>query len=364
MFILLLLFIIIASIIIFSFIMNFLFINKKDRQKILEIFNLKKTINCYSINQDLKKNFSLSFVPHPFTNFSLNPNYKNTYGDMVHTAEGFRKTCEDKSIFISLEKKIDYNIVCIGGSSTQCENMEKFEDTWPAILKKSLSKNINVFNFGVGAWTTLHSYIRCINWLPIIKPDLVIFYQAKNDLTPYKNGNLKEKFIYSDYQNIMSQYSDTLQINFPRWFRFIPFFLIFFYFFVYKKKFQALGILNIYKPYPEISLNGLKRFNKEALNSTIFRNELFFDLFKKIKCNVLYIPEIVHGGDYEMILEKTIYPEINKISKKYKNIKWFDLKQSIPFNNEHFVDKMHFSKKGNLVFGTLLSKFIEKNYLK
>ena len=44
----------------------------------------------------------LVFLPHPFLNWSLNPNYKNIYGQLVHTKEGFRKTLPYDSI-------IEYN---------------------------------------------------------------------------------------------------------------------------------------------------------------------------------------------------------------------------------------------------------------
>ena len=78
--------------------------------------------------------------------------------------------------------------------------MDKFEDTWPALVQQKLkNENCIVINFGVGAWTTMQSLIRCITWFPKIKPDLLIFYHAKNDLTPLVNGNLDEKFIYPDY---------------------------------------------------------------------------------------------------------------------------------------------------------------------
>ena len=354
-----LIFIFLILIFIFSVILNFLLIKKEINLRIDEILISKKNINYFSKKKGLRDILTLSFIPHPFTNFSLNPKYVNKFGYNVHTIEGFRKTSEEKSILEKLNNN-KINIVCIGGSTTQCANMDNYQDTWPSLLENKFENKVNVFNFGVGAWTTLHSYIRCINWLPKIKADIIIFYQAKNDLTPFRNGDLSEDIISNDYQNIMSQYSDSLSTNIPFWFKYLPFFKLLFYFFVYRKRYQEQGILNIYKPRPdEKNLEGLKRFNNDALNSLIDRYEIFFDFLKKNNSKVIYIPEIVHGGEYEKILEKDLFPNVKKLINNYNNIMWFDLKSAMPFNDENFIDKMHFSKKGNILFSNLIFQYIK-----
>ena len=54
-------------------------------------------------------------APHPFTNWSLNPAYRNEKGDLVHTIEGFRKTQKDDSILKLVRDNPDaFKIVCIG----------------------------------------------------------------------------------------------------------------------------------------------------------------------------------------------------------------------------------------------------------
>ena len=62
-----------------------------------------------------------------------------------------------------------------------------------------------------------------------------------------------------------------------------------------------IGILNIYKPYPEISLNCLIRFNNEALNSTIFRKN-----WRELSTNHIFMAKL-----YSIKLRETptIYTE-------------------------------------------------------
>ena len=153
-------FFILFLLILSSIALNFLFIKKEIQSNINDILKPKLNINYFSTKKKSNKISTFKMIPHPFTNFTLNPNYLNKYGSEVHTIEGFRKTSYEKSILIKL-KNSRINIVCIGGSSTQCSNMEKFEDTWPSLLETKFNNKVNVFNFGVGAWTTLHSYIRC-----------------------------------------------------------------------------------------------------------------------------------------------------------------------------------------------------------
>ena len=91
---------------------------------------------------------------------SLNPFFLNSKKEKVHTREGFRKTNESNSI-IDLNKKSfeKFKIICVGSSSTQCQEMDDFRDSWPAKLDKKLDKyNSQVFNFGVGAWTIINHY--------------------------------------------------------------------------------------------------------------------------------------------------------------------------------------------------------------
>ena len=78
--------------------------------------------------------------------------------------------------------------------------------------------------------------MRFINWSKIIKPNLVIIYQAKNELTPFYQGNQKEKYINNDYQNILGQYSSIFDLKKFKFFFYIPIVNMLIYYLFIKKK--------------------------------------------------------------------------------------------------------------------------------
>lgn len=300
----------------------------------------------------------LIYCPHPFTNWSLNPTYKNRFGENVHTVEGFRKIGEVNSIVQLVQENPDsYKIICVGGSTTYCTDIVRYQDTWPARLSDKLSGTKTlVFNFGVGGWGTLQSLVRCLTWFPIIRPNLLVFYQAKNDLTPLYNGTEKEKKIYPDYQNIMGQFSESFSLISPRWLLYLPLFSL-----IQVRRLRG-GLLNIYKPKPWANPEGLCRLDDEIIEGVLFRTEALFNLCKMINCNVLYIPEIVRSGEYFTVINK-IYERIPEILDKYTNVSFLDVRDVFPDTEQYYFDKMHFNEKGCELFAELLSRQIRR-YLK
>lgn len=167
-----------------------------DKNQHLSISSIK-SINNIKFPFENKKNTKLRYIPHPHTNWTLNPYFLTKGNEKIHYKEGFRKTCNAESINqkINNDKK-KYKIICVGSSSTYCTDIEKNKDTWPQILQDNLKNNdVEVFNFGVAHFTLTQSIIRLINWISLIKPNLVIIYQAKNDLNVLSN-NSKKKMIY------------------------------------------------------------------------------------------------------------------------------------------------------------------------
>lgn len=324
-------------------------------------FDKKKSF--YSKNNSLKSVDKFVFTPHPFLNWSLNPHYKNEHSELVHTKEGFRKTFDTDSIIDYInENKKNYKIVCIGGSSTHCAEMDDFRDTWPSLLHKNINKKhkSTIINFGVGAWSSIQSQIRCSTWFSKIKPNLLIFYQCKNDLTPLMNGSLTENEILPDFQNIVTQFSEKFFVNMPRFFLFIPLLSLFYFVkFTYQNR---LGLLNIYKPKAEQNPLGMNRLNNDFIDSIYFRHSTIVQMCKEINCDVLYIPEIVTEGIYRDILKNDIYPIFEKKLSLKDNVQIFDIDPLIPKSKEFFIDKMHFTKKGNEFFADILSKKIIKSY--
>ena len=149
---------------------------KKILAKAIHKIFKKKPIFFYSSKEVSKVSFNYNsiYCPHPFTNWSLNP-YYSTRGIKQHTIEGFRKTDEYKSVedYFNKSDKNLFKILCIGGSTTYCTEIDSYENTWPYMLNLKLSKikkNCLVGNAGVGGWGTIQSLNRFQTWGSILKP--------------------------------------------------------------------------------------------------------------------------------------------------------------------------------------------------
>ena len=306
----------------------------------------------------------IRYAPHPLTNWSLNPNFMNKHGIKVHNKEGFRKANNDISYFDfdKEEQKNEFKIICLGGSTTYCTDIEKNEDTWPFLLNNSLKeKNVRVFNFGVAHFTTLNAIIRLISWINTIKPNLVILMLAKNDLNLLTNMSKKQKFFLPDFQNIMMSFGQAITPTLPRLLYKIPLFKLYG---LKKLAHISYGGFNVlYRSSPN-SKELEKRINSTFLDEMRYRTNTIFNICKSSNCNVLYIPEICStNGIHRKILYESFYEKVISDIKTHKNVKLFDPRGSIPENNKYFQDVVHFTKDGCIMFSRLVSNFIQKNYL-
>jgi len=311
----------------------------------------------FSTTEDYGMGKGFVYCPHPFTNWSLNPSYRNRFGESEHTVEGFRKTQGESSILQLVNENPDsYKIVCIGGSTTYCTGVERYRHTWPALLRKRLNKhNTLVFNFGVAHWATIQSIIRCVTWLPVVRPDLLIFYQAKNDLNALTNMMDDERHAYPDYQNVMRQFSQALKIGFPKPLLFIPFFAL-----LEIRRLRRLSFRNLYRVKPDI--RRIPKFlNNDVINGIVFRTKALFKICEAMNCRVMYIPEIVREGEYRATLYKGVYNRISQIIRQCDNVDLFEIRGRIPETEEFFTDKMHFNDRGCSTFAERIAEEIFKN---
>ena len=313
------------------------------KRKLYKLPFIKKTIIPFSNFDHTGLGSNVIYAPHPFTNWSLNPGYKNNEGNLDHTKEGFRKVNYDSIYQISKNIK---KIYCLGGSTTYCTALNSYKQSWPYLLWEKLNPdaNIEVINAGVGGWGTLQSLIRFSSWGQKLKPNLTIIYQAKNDLTFYYNGNPEEKEVYPDYSNIIghppiSQFTRVL-LNF------IPLDLV------------SLCYGKNMKP----NRKNLLRYKKESFDSSIARYLTIINIAKTWGGKILFIPEIINGSPYFDYVNK-LNMEALKTIEKEKNCFIFNLEDKIIKNKENFMDKMHFTKKGCSIFSNLITNFIRKNQL-
>ena len=314
------------------------------------IYNIfkKKSIFFYS-SKDISKlsfNNNCIYCPHPFTNWSLNPHY-SPKGIKQHTIEGFRKTDKYNSVedYFNKSDKDLFKILCIGGSTTYCTEIDSYKDTWPFMLNLKLSKrkkNCVVANGGVGGWGTIQSLNRFQTWGSILKPNLTIIYQSKNDLTPFFNGRLSEKTIFPDLENIMLQYSQVIPNN------------------NFASKF--FGLHNLYGDLKSLNESDLNRFSDRDIQLSRIRYQLFSYIASFWGGSVLYIPELIKKDSAYFEKMTLLHNMMKGIASSNENSYFFDIREVYPLESKLFLDKIHFNKKGCDLFSEILLNEIIKNH--
>lgn len=324
-------------------------IKNKDK-----LFPFSSTLN-YGVGK------GLMYCPHPFTNWSLNPSYCNSVEELQHTIEGFRKTDSEDSVLQCVRKNADaYKIICIGGSATYCNYIDRYQDSWPSLLRGKIArKDALIFNFGVAGWGTFQSLVRSLVWFPVIRPQLVVFHQARNDLTFLFHGCGKEKIILPDCENIIGQFSDALSLRFPKYLLYIPFFRL-----IEIKRSQRLNFAQIYKPKPLSDLKGFERLNNEIIDGILFRIETLINMCEMISCKLLYVTEIERSINnistaYADNLDN-IYNRISEVMVKYPNATFFETRNLIPQSRQYFLDSHHYTKEGCELFSDIIAEQINK----
>ena len=317
------------------------------RDQIKKLINLfKKEDPFFYGSSNFKDSFfsKLLYCPHPFTNWSLNPltKYNSEY---MHTLEGFRKTSKSNSIMDEL-KSFDNqcDIYCIGGSTTYCDSIKNYSDTWPYLLRELYNKKSKNFlvNGGVGGWSTLQSSIRFFSWGSILKPKLTIFYQSKNDLTPLVNGREVEKKIFPLMENIMLQFDTSLNSN-PK---------------KYKK--NNYGVASVYGKDIYANVKGLTRLTQQWKDLYATRCKIVIELAKSWNGKVVFIPEFFSDKSeyYKPLCE--MHDVMKQVAQKGENSFFLDLRNEIEINNENFMDFTHFTKLGCKKFSNLLYENLSK----
>jgi len=125
---------------------------------------------------------AMKFVPHPYLGYCLNPEYRSEDGLDRHNALGFRG-----GEFPREKPSGTYRIACLGGSSTYDVSIRAHRDSYPDQLEAALREtwhhpNVQVVNAGVPGYTSWESLINLQYRVLDIDPDLIIYYEATNDV--------------------------------------------------------------------------------------------------------------------------------------------------------------------------------------
>lgn len=143
----------------------------------------------------------IRFVADPELSYRLRPGFtlKSADGSGVthHNADGFRDTDD----FPPKSKDV-LRIACFGASTTYGVSVADNSETYPAQLEMLLNGefkpagwvSVEVFNLGVGGYTSREILGTMKRMLPKLQPDVVLIQNAINDVAPRFYPNYDENY--------------------------------------------------------------------------------------------------------------------------------------------------------------------------
>ncbi len=131
------------------------------------------------------------FVPDPVLSYRLKPGYEfhspDGHGVTRHNAQGFRADAP-----FPQKTPETLRIICLGGSTTYGVSVVDNASTYPAVLDRLLNGDlppdgwdrVEVFNLGVGGYTSREVLLTLREHGLPLAPDVVLIQCAVNDVTP------------------------------------------------------------------------------------------------------------------------------------------------------------------------------------
>ena len=322
------------------------------RKRALE-FLLYQRIRPFSLNSHRASHTSISrYSEHPFTGWSLNPDFISHEGERVHNRQGFRCSKD----FEELDPEA-IRIYCAGGSATYSLYIENNQDTWPELLGRNLadstSRKVEVINAGVGSFTTYQSYIRLSAYIDYLRPDVVIVYHAKNDLTPIWRSSLSDEATAPDYSNKIRPLSFRSIASSitpaARW--------------SYMGKLWAILRLSpedttmsyVYGPRRQEDAEAMLAARADySIIETMQQN--LVSLCRGRGIPLVYMTQRVDDPIFRPYIE-AINDRVRGLENTDKKCFVFDLDRTLPHDPTFLVDEMHFSLEGNRAVAESVGKF-------
>ena len=150
----------------------FIVLSKPSRQMIELTLGMQKPFQYGTM--------SLHYKPHPYFNYTFNPDFTYPDGRKPYNAHGFRMP-----EWPGRKSRGTLRIVALGASTTYGMFATSGETVWPAMVERALQKRfslpIEVYNLGVPGYTT-HEILGVLCMLvPELEPDMVLIHCGAND---------------------------------------------------------------------------------------------------------------------------------------------------------------------------------------
>ena len=164
---------------------------------------------------------------HPFLGYSLKRNGTTEIRDEFGARRYSTNSLGLRGRDVPRRKGANtFRVICVGGSTTENQYVSD-DETYPAQLERLLrakypAATIEVLNAGLSAYSTAHTLINFQLNLVELEPDLLVVYQAINDLMPMGYPDFQP-----DYRNFYTSYHLRRLVetdlrcdpDWPGWFR-------------------------------------------------------------------------------------------------------------------------------------------------
>jgi hypothetical protein len=329
-----------------------------SRKRALE-FLLYRRIKPYTAASQAASQAAVPrYAEHPFTGWSLNPDFRNVSGQLIHNRHGFRHDGD----FDDLDANA-IRIYCAGDSTTYCADAESTEETWPFLLKKHLARKqgtpVEVINGGVGGFNTFQSYARLSAYIDYLRPDIVIVYHAKNDLTPFYNSYAQGGRVFPDLSNcIRSLNFDRMSESITPLARWSYVGKLWAAWRLTSRNMNLSHAFGAMKPPDGASMLATK--TDYAIIETMQRN--MAGLCRSRGVSLVYMTQRVRDPMFTPYVDR-VNDQIRSLEDWETNCLVLDLDREFPNNPELFLDKLHFTRQGCERAAEHIGEFIQSQGL-
>ena len=248
-----------------------------------------------------------------------------------------------------INKKDKIRVMCLGASTTANNISDGKKDySYPKMLEEYLNKNsdkeFEVFNCGIGGWTSVDIFINFVLNLIQLSPDYVVVYHGYNDLHLYLMDDFQ-----TDYQHGRKNLGEVIH-KIKRAYFLPKIKFLHSYEFLKDKLFGTGNIRNdVLNMITKEKIDYTQKYKDLKHQSKMF--EYLIILCQKFNINVLLSSFCHYNFDNSFELNKIeqgIDIEnkfMKELSKKFK-CDFVNQDNLIPKSKKYFVDSIHFTPSG------------------
>jgi hypothetical protein len=254
-------------------------------------------------------------------------------------------------------------IYCAGDSTTYGTDTDNNQETWPHLLQEYLNSRqddpVQVINAGVGGFNTFQCYVRLSAYIDYLRPDIVIVYLTKNDLTPFYNSHPFGGSVLPDFSNAYrSMNFDNMagSINpLARW-SFLGKLWA-----VWRLKTRNMNLSYCFGPVKPSNVEMMLETKTDfSIIETMHQNMTSLCRGRGIK--LVYMTQRVIDPMFDVYVDR-INDHIRSLHDPQEGCFVLDLDHDFPEDPHLYIDKLHFGQEGNNKAAEFIGEFVTQNNL-